>query len=128
MVNLKSNVQLHGDHIEWNKELSFYQDSITTFENRLSELSEDYESLESRKKIEHFQNQFIIQRNAVDKLKNLIQKHEIVIGVNEKTGVQTEPTLNDENYHNYIAEKIDDHRKLFNELKDEFYHFVTEVV
>ena len=127
MVNVNSNLELHGDHVKWNNELSFYQDSIKTFENRLAEVSEEYKKLETLKKIEHFQNQFIIQRDAVSKLKNQIQKHEIIMTMAEKEGTSEELSVGDRNYHGLIEENMESHRRLFNELKEEFYTFITKL-
>ena len=128
MVNVNSNLELHGDHVKWNNELSLYQDSLKTFENRLSEISEDFNDIEALKKIEHFQNQFIIQNDAISKLKNQIQKHEINLTITEKEGSDDRISEDDKNYHGLIAENMDRHRILFNELKEEFYSFITKLV
>jgi len=58
--------ELHADHLLWTNNMKFYLDELTIFEKRLGELVTRNTKLEVVSQIEHFQNQFILQKE-VDK-------------------------------------------------------------
>lgn len=68
--------ELHEEHKVWNNKLDFYKDDITILERRLEELVTKNSSQEVRAEIEHFQNQFYIQRNNIDQIKHIINLDE----------------------------------------------------
>lgn len=52
--------------------LDYYKDDIRIMETRLLEMAEKKSSFEDRQGIEHFQNQFILQRNNIGRLRHHI--------------------------------------------------------
>ena len=54
--------ELHFEHRIWTNNMKFYRDELKIFENRLEELVTRNTKLEVTAQIEHFQNQFILQR------------------------------------------------------------------
>lgn len=58
------------DHTIWLNGVGFYKDEIHVMESRLAEVATKNTSFEVRQGVEHFQNQFIVQRNNIDELKH----------------------------------------------------------
>ena len=112
-------IEVEGEHIAWNNELNAI---IVELEKYEAILAEKY-SPENKIKIEHFQNQFLIQKNAISNLKNEIQKHDLAIDRDDKSAF--EPLKNREiEYHERISSKIDTELKIIKELREEFSAFL----
>ena len=71
-INIKHMNSLHSDAL---RSLDFYQQDIKILRNRLEEITADYTSREVAVKIEHFQNQFLIQQNNIDELKHKLHQN-----------------------------------------------------
>lgn len=112
------NIEVEGEHIAWNNELDKIAKEIEGFEGILSELA----SPTNKMKVEHFQNQFLIQKNAIAKLKNEIQKHDIAIEQSDKKPFESVKGV-EADYHKKISEKIDTEIKIMDELRSEFNSF-----
>ncbi|MDP4263863.1 MAG: hypothetical protein Q8941_15150 [Bacteroidota bacterium] len=56
------------------KSLSFYKDDLHIMETRLQEVAWKNTSFEARQDIEHFENQFILQRNNIGRLRHHINE------------------------------------------------------
>ena len=119
------NTYLHAEHKKWNSQLSLFQDEMETYDNRLSEVVQKNSGKDINISIEHFQNQFIIQKANVDKLKNKIQKHEMAVA---KYFLDDTITINDVQYHSIMEAEMATQVSMFTELKSEFYHFLTNVI
>ena len=70
------NPDLHFEHETWSRELDFWKDEIESFQNRLNELVMKYTDKDMYASIEKFQNQFDIQEEALNKIRNHILMHE----------------------------------------------------
>ncbi|MBK9459153.1 MAG: hypothetical protein KA783_07325 [Chitinophagales bacterium] len=118
--------QLHAENKFWVTELLFFKDEITYFETQLARIITNNTAQEVMVKVEHFQNQFIRQREVIDEV-----KHNIKASENELQAFATS--------HNEIAighalfadhvelrEEMDTFKKLYSELKDEFRHFLAK--
>lgn len=57
------------------KGLDFYKDNIRIMETRLLEVAGKNNQFEARQGIEHFENQFIIQRNNIGQLRHRINEY-----------------------------------------------------
>lgn len=68
--------ELHEDHQEWLLALAFYKDELRSFNNRLGEVATANTATEVLQKVEHFQNQFDIQRQNIADLEHAIQADE----------------------------------------------------
>jgi len=112
-------IEVEGQHVAWNNELNGIKRELDQFENILSEVV----SPTNKKKVEHFQNQFLIQQDAISKLKNDIKKHDLAIEREGKKPFDPIKT-HDLNYHENITNKVDIEVKIFNELKLEFATFL----
>ncbi len=70
------NENLHFEHQLWRRELFFWQDELKFFNNRLSELVTRWTSKEVLVKLEHYQNEFILQGGAIEDVFEAIEIHE----------------------------------------------------
>ena len=114
-------IEVEGEHIAWNNELNAILEELEKYEVILAE---KYTS-ENKTKIEHFQNQFLIQKNAISKLKNEIQVHDLAL---EREGKPAfEPVENqDLEYHERISQRMETGLKIIEELREEFAAFLEE--
>ncbi|MCU0434256.1 MAG: hypothetical protein MUC87_12430 [Bacteroidia bacterium] len=126
-VAQKSLYELHAEHREWLNKLAFYSDEIKYMTTRLQEVTVKNTGHDVLAQAEHFQNQFIIQRNHIDNLNHEIKEQEKLI----------ESNIN----HNPVAtdrRKADDHveerdammqfEKIFNELRREYLAWLGKVM
>ncbi len=67
---------LHFEHRTWTSGIRFYADELSIYQQRLDEVAGRNNNTELRKKLGHFQNQFIIQKEQLDILKHDISAHE----------------------------------------------------
>jgi len=63
--------ELHFEHQLWSSEMNFFKDELSILQNRLNEVASKNTDTEVRKQIEHFQNQFLIQKEQLDIINHL---------------------------------------------------------
>lgn len=116
--------QLHYENKVWKNELLFVADEIKVYENRLSDLVTGNPAKEMLRKLEHFQNQFIREKEVIDHLKHDVNSHEhkLVMWVKDEMG--SEELLAQK--HDELMDRMVTFRKIFAELKVEFYEFLAE--
>ena len=110
---------LHFEHIVWTRQLEFSKDEIQFFKERAGEISQRYTDKDVLKRLEYFQNQFIIQRNEIDEFLHAIRIHEDSF-VDE---VAKNPVAVDRRLFNDHADerdRFDIFVKLYGELKTDF--------
>jgi len=118
---------LHLEYKFWMLELNFCSEMIKIFESHLEDiLSKNQDKKDILPHIEHFQNQFIRQREIIDEL-----KHDLHISERQLASFTRDMVL-----VGYEFERLDNHtglrdkfltfRKIFSELKEEFHHFECE--
>jgi hypothetical protein len=125
-VSLQS---LHLEYKLWIAELSFDIEMIRIFESRLEKIAADnWDSKEELKKVEHFQNQFIRQREVIDELKHDLHTSEVqlTVFIEEMAPVGYDAERMDN--HSGLRERFFTFRKIFNELKDEFHSFEAGMI
>lgn len=117
---------LHNEHVEWNRRLNFYADEIVSYENRLGEIVQANNKQEVLAPLEHFQNQFIRQKEVIDILKHDIGSYETKIAnLARENNVATDRRRTDD--HSSLRGRMNQFDKIFGELKDEFARFLSEV-
>lgn len=67
--------QISSDHKVWLSSLEFYREELRRMNDQLLKFTTAPPTSGIWKKIEHFQNQFIIQRNSIDVLKHDLQRY-----------------------------------------------------
>jgi len=109
---------------QWLKGLDFYRDDIRIQEKRLLELASANTGSEVGRGIEHFQNQFLIQRNTIDELRHAIREHMSAFG---KTVAAEEPVWEARHtaVHGSLKDGYDSFEKVMNELRQEFNAFLS---
>lgn len=112
---------------EWDKTLGFYQDEIRVFEKSLKTITKANTGKEVLAKVEHFQNQFILQKEQF-----AILHHDIRA---EKTKVRSEilekgPVINvmPTKTNHVVKERIESAEKIFRDTKKEFNRFLSETL
>ena len=110
---------------DWLKGLSFYEDEVYIMENRLVEVAMKNSSFEARQGVEHFQNQFVIQRNHINILKHEIHELEHRLSVDaEKHQGRVDNGFQAE--HDVLDDKFKIFEKLMNELRHEYNTYLTK--
>lgn len=76
-MTTKANIiDQHLENEDWLKRLDFYKEEIVILKERLNEVTGKNNAPEFLKNVEHFQNQFIVQRNNIDELAHAIKMNE----------------------------------------------------
>jgi len=118
---------LHFEHNQWSSELKFWEDEIKTFTKRLEEVVKRYTSNEIRAKIEHFQNQFLLHNQVIDILKKDVKKHEKIIADKADHEHIAIDHVHFED-HKSVRDRMDIQRKIYSELKTEYFEFLTKTM
>jgi ActR/RegA family two-component response regulator len=115
----------HGENREWMNKLKFYKDEIAIFNSRLGEVDAKNNHQEVRAQVEHFQNQFIIQRNNIDEIAHAIGQHETAL----ENEINKNPTAVEHRkfeFQNRQKEQVESFEKNFSNIKTEFNRFVAK--
>jgi hypothetical protein len=119
------NSDLHFEHQQWRRELLFWEDELKSLQNRLNELVLRWTDKEVLAQLEHYQNQFIIQENAIDELEDHINLHEINISEQLKKGKDV-LDVQMVKKHIELRNHMDTQRNLYSELKGNFFRFLSK--
>lgn len=125
MVAEKTDVQsLHFEHKLWDNELKFFTDEIGIFEHRLEEMVKTHEESEVLARVEQFQNKFIRQKAVLEEMAHDIKIHEQTLSGLLKAGFSTpEHKVTD---HTFLRDRMDSFRRLYAELKTDFYRYIAQ--
>jgi hypothetical protein len=118
---------IHFELNQWESELKFWEDEMKIFGRRLEEVVKRYTNNEIRAKIEHFQNQFFLHEEVIDKLKNEVKQHnKLLAGL----AVQSVETVDYPYYEHHLdlRDRVDTQRKIYYELKTEYFEFLTKAL
>ena len=116
---------LHFEHQVWLNTLQFCKDEITIFERRMGELATRNTNSTLLAELEHFQNQYIRQREVIDVLRHDIKQHENFL---EKESIEHPTAIDRRTFgdHTELRNQMETFEKLYRELKDEFYRWVAK--
>lgn len=120
-ISIKHITNLHSDSL---RGLDFYAQELDILQGRLQEILADNTGEEVAEQVEHFQNQFIIQRHAIEELRGEILENNSMITeqVMESGGVAKKTMVENMNLHeDYLTEE-----KIINDLRHEFYRFASK--
>jgi seryl-tRNA synthetase len=114
-----------SEHGEWLSALDFYKKDIEILETRLAEVANKNTSQTVLAGVEHFQNQFIIQKNNIDELRHSINEHVHHVGVDaEQHAGRIETSLIKE--HNQMKEEFTSFEKVVKDLREEFNEYLSK--
>ena len=123
-MKAKTISDLHTEHSEWLKKLEFYKDDLLVMRSRLEEIASKNTSKEILARAEHFQNQFVVQKENIDEIHHSIKDHENYL----ENRVDENPAASDQQHvhdHPKMRENIEGFEKVFNELRHEFNKFLS---
>lgn len=124
-MNYTSVSHCGNDHQEWVRALDFYKDDIHTLEKRLLEMAGKNNGHEAMAGVEHFQNQFIVQRNNIDELRHSVNEHAGLVAVEALAHAgRMEDRLSGE--HDQLKDQFQSFEKVFRELRQEFNVFLAK--
>lgn len=114
---------LHMEYQLWTRELIFYKEEIKIFEDHLEALLKRNNKNGVPAQVEHFQNQFILQKEVIDYLKHDlgVSERQLAGFVYEMSGDGIENIKMDN--HGKLRERMGTFRKIYREIKTEFRHF-----
>jgi hypothetical protein len=114
-----------NEHEQWLKSISFYDDDLDVLENRLTEIVKKNNGQEVMTGVEHFQNQFMIQRNNISDLKHNIKKHagNVAADAQIHAGKMDEFFMDE---HGNLKSEVDSFEKVMNDLRHEFSLFLAK--
>jgi len=121
----KLTLELHEEHKTWLNKIAFYKDDLKIMRKRLEEIASKNTGKDVLALVEHFQNQFIVQDEAMDILKHDINDHETFIEnkVNENSVALGKQKMHDHPKHRAEMEAFE---KNFNSLRHEFIGFAAK--
>ncbi len=118
--------KLHLEYRLWIAELNFSKEEITIFERHLEDMVAKNSDLVARTQVEHFQNQFIREKEVIDELKHKlnISERQLAGFVRELSGMGLESIKMDN--HGNLREEMKTFRVIYGDLKEEFRRFERE--
>jgi len=125
MVIEKTIYDLHEEHKTWLNKLAFYKDDMAIMQNRISEIASKNTAQAVLAQVEHFQNQFIIQKEQMDILHHVIGEHEseLEAAVNKNDVAIDHRHFPD---HTTQREAMESFETIFTSLRKELIHFLAK--
>lgn len=117
--------ELHFEHRLWTNNMKFYYDEVCIFENRLEELVQRNTKIEVTSQIEHFQNQFIRQKEVSQQLVSKCGDHDKFLANQAKEHpIAIDHVLFAD--HTKLRDEVETFEKIYKELKAEFMDFLRK--
>lgn len=115
----------HEEHTEWLNKLAFYKDEFPILQKRIEEVIRKNTSKEVAQKVEHFQNQLLIQLDNISKITHHINREENVL----QNSIKDNPIASDHRTtedHTEERQMVESFEKHFLELRNELNNFVAK--
>ncbi|MCK5402207.1 MAG: hypothetical protein KAJ28_11290 [Flavobacteriaceae bacterium] len=119
------NSDLHFEHKQWLRELSFWEDELKSFKNRLSDLVTRWTDKNMLAQLEQYQNQFIIHAEVIDRMQDDINVHETNIAKHSKKGKDMLDVILVKK-HIEFRDRLETQRQIYSELKKGFFRFLSK--
>ena len=120
--------RMSNEQSDWKRGLDFYKDEIKIHAHRLADVSGMYKSKAELKPIvEHYQNQFIVQRNNIDQLAHDIGSFEKKVSKESELMAEhiTAQTLAEQEV---LRERYNTLEKTINDLRHEHNTFLAKYI
>jgi len=112
---------------EWKKIIEFYLSELDIFGERLEEVARKNTSRAIAASIESFENQFVVQKEALQKLRHEINhQQELLTADVRRAGVLADLDVVDEEF--LLRDRMQTAEKILLELKHSFYRFLSKVL
>lgn len=114
---------LHLEYRLWVNELSFYKEELGLFDQHLTVLAERNTGHRFAAELEHFQNQFFLQKEVIDRLKHelVTSEKQLAAFIKDHQAIGFE-SINMDN-HEKLRKDMTTFRKIYTELKESFRRF-----
>ena len=116
---------LHFDHKVWTRRLNFYKEEVTMFESYLGEVAVKNTSHDCSASVEHFQNQFIRQKEVIDELVHDIKIREEALA----RFAEENPIAIDHKYFQpepELTDRFKTFEHIYEDLKEEYRRFLAK--
>jgi hypothetical protein len=113
----------HFEHTLWMNELKFFEDEVKIYEHQLEKLIKTRRK-EMLPRLEQFQNNFIRQKEVLDQLKRDITVHEQKLAWTYMKDKDVNERF--DQIHERLREEMVVFKKIFNQVKTEFYAFLIK--
>lgn len=119
-------IHMNNSHNDWLRTLDFYKTDLSILKSRLTEIAGKNTATEVGKKVEHFESQFKIHRDAIDRLSHDI--HMNVASTSEELQKTKSPYIDGTllETHNTLNKKYAVEEKMINALRHDFNVFSAE--
>ncbi len=125
MKSVESIYKQNSENGEWASKLNFYKERLIILKERLAEVASKNSHKEVLAEVEHFQNQFIIQKNNIDEISHTVKKIEESL----QKEIKSNPIAVDHRkaeYHLNEKNAVESFERNFNELRLEFKVFLAK--
>jgi len=114
---------LHREYQLWTRELIFFKEEIKIFEAHLAAVLTRNNKNGVPEQAEHFQNQFILQKEVIDFLRHdlIVSERQLASFAQELSGEGIDGIKMDN--HGKIRERMSTFRKIYREMKNSFRRF-----
>jgi chromosome segregation ATPase len=116
--------QMHSEHAEWQSKIQELKAQLKKCNDQLAEMVMAKPDAELLAQIEHFQNQFTIQREVLDIMRHDFKQHENAIEAHQRGELNMVEKLNE--LHIKSKDRLKEYNRIFSELKDEFSSFLQK--
>lgn len=116
---------LHFEHEMWKRELNFCADELIFLTARLEEVTAKNTNHDMLRAVEHFQNQFIVQKQNIDQFLHDINAKEHQLA----TFAKDHPIAIDHVHfddHTQIRDNMNGFHNIYNEMKQDFRRFLAK--
>ncbi|OJW82352.1 MAG: hypothetical protein BGO69_17345 [Bacteroidetes bacterium 46-16] len=113
-------------HSDWLRALNFYKDEIGILRNRLTEIAGKNSAREVMRNVEHFENQFKLQKDNIQVLTHDIKQN--VKSIKKQLEDASAGYIDGElaEQHNAFSDKFTGEERVINELRHEFNDFAAQ--
>jgi len=116
---------LHAEHADWQNQILGFRKEISSMNDKLGVIVSKHSPREVPAQAEHFQNQFILQRDVLDIMRHDFKQYENKIESEQLKG--TTPSGDLITMRNAYLVRLNDYRRILEDLKSEFSTFASEV-
>jgi len=124
MENNEQLADLHAEHASWQDQILHYKGGLKSMKDELGVIVARYTPRDVPASAEHFQNQFILQRDVLDIMRHDFKQYENKIEDAQKINSNNTEELSQ--VRNAYSIRLSDYDKIYHELKNEFETFKKE--
>lgn len=120
---------LHFSYKLWANEIAFFNQEISLFEGYLAEIAKRWTDQEVLAELEHFQSQFIIQKEQADILQHdikIFQQDMSQYAKENETGIEHKYFDSKADETGLISNRVETYKSIYSTLKKEFRVYLSK--